>query len=409
LNDVNIWLSKPNNDTDGVDANSHFTKIVLRNYNTNLADRNILVEEGTGAWCGYCPDANLIINSAYKQFGRRVIPISYHFDDSMSTDDGNLFLSQYISSYPDAIIDRKILLGSNSTWLSEMASRINVKAPVEISIQNKVFDPQSRVISYRVRVKFVDYWYGALRIGSAITEDKVRGMANPFIWSQNNYYSKDNPGGPAGGNAHPLYNESAVVDGYWHEHVQKANPSGVWGIGNLIPQLVSPNSEYFADFTYNLPPASFVSYKSDYSSEFCSTIDAIGQNEGIHIPANINLIGFVEEYDENDVFNRPIVNAASVPLWDLVSVKQENVLAESLSLFPNPSNGNFTLRLTLKEASPITIELYNVNGQLQQTTSQECATGLNNIVINTHGLSSGLYTVEMIMNNQIIVRSLLLQ
>jgi hypothetical protein len=409
LNDVNIWLSDPNNGIDGVADNSHFRKTVLRNNNTNLADRNILVEEGTGAWCGYCPGANLIINSAYKQYGRRVIPISYHFDDSMGTDDGNLFLSQYINSYPDAIIDRKILLGSNNTWLAEMTSRINIKAPVEVSIQNKVFNPQSRVISYRVRVKFVDYWYGVLRIGSAVTEDKVRGMANPFIWSQNNYYSKNNPSGPAGGISHPLYNESVVVDGYWHQHVQKANPSGVWGISNLIPQLVAPNSEYFADFSYTLPAASFVSYNSDYNSEFCSTIDAIGQNEGIHIPANINLIGFVEEYDENDVFNRPIINAASAPLWDLLSVRQENVMAETISLYPNPSNGICNIKLKLGSASPIKIEVYNVNGQLLQSSFHGCEIGINNIVLDTLNLNPGLYALKMVLNGKVLLRNIVIQ
>jgi hypothetical protein len=409
LNNVNIWLSDPDNGTDGVAANSHYNKTVLRNYNTNLADRNVLLEEGTGAWCGYCPDANLIINSAYKQFGRRVIPISYHFDDSMSTDDGNLFLNQYITSYPDAIIDRKILLGSNNTWINELKSRMNVKAPVEIFIQNKVFNPQTRVISYRVRVRFVDYWYGVMRIGSVVTENKVRGMANPFIWSQNNYYSKNNPAGAAGGIAHPLYNESLVVDGYWHEHVQKANPSGVWGIPNLMPQLVEPNSEYFADFTYTLPPATFVSYNSDYNSAYCSTIDAIGQNEGLHIPANINLIGFVEEYDDNDVFNRPIINASSMPLWDLVSVNQIGSPGESISMYPNPASVQCNFQVNLQADTDIKIEMYSSSGQLLQTKTQSCTSGQNNFTLNTHEYPNGLYMLKMTLNDKVIVKSLILQ
>ena len=206
-----------------------------------------------------------------------------------------------------------------------------------------------------------------------------------------------------------MYNESVVIDGYWHEHVQKANPSGVWGIPNLMPQLVAPNSEYFADFTYTLPPASFVSYASDYNSEFCSTIDAIGQNEGIHIPANINLIGFVEEYDDNDVFNRPIINAASAPLWDLVSVKQMNVLGEALSLYPNPAAEQFKVQFDLATATEIAIELYSMNGQLMQTIIQNCSEGQNTIVVNTQTYAKGLYTVKMVLNDKVIVKPLVLQ
>ena len=206
-----------------------------------------------------------------------------------------------------------------------------------------------------------------------------------------------------------MYNESVVIDGYWHEHVQKANPSGVWGIPNLMPQLVAPNSEYFADFTYTLPPASFVSYKSDYNSPYCSTIDEIGQNEGLHIPANINLIGFVEEYDEEDVFNRPIINAASVPLWDLVSVKEVNASLESLSIYPNPAANHCTVKVNLKSETSVKIELYSVNGQLMQTVTQACFSGVNNIVLNTQTYAAGLYMLKMVLNDKTFVKPLLVQ
>jgi hypothetical protein len=391
LNQVNVWISEPNDSLDQVDSNNHYYQTVLRNANNTPFDRNILLEEATGAWCGYCPDAHLIVAEAKKTYGSRVIPVSYHFDDSMSNNDALWFLSQYISSYPDAQIDRKTFLGSNSTWLNAMAVRVNQPASVALSIEQKRFDPVSRTIQFRVKAQFEDYWYGNLRIGAIVTEDHVRGNANPNIWSQNNFYSKDNPNGAAGGSSHPLYNEANYMNGYYHESVQKANPGGVFGVDKTIPQLVAPGQTYYYDFAYNLPPTLKVAYQNQYQTPYCNTYCWPGGNDGMHVPANINLIGFVTDLGE-DQFNSPILNAVAEPLWRLSDINAFDQKAKGLSVFPNPFATSCTIQLpeTSKVGGKLTV--YSVLGQSMY--NQTISTTDTLLAFDWSDWPSGVYTIH---------------
>lgn len=393
LNEVHVWLSEPDNDTDGNAANSHITRTVLRNNNNSIVERNLLLEEGTGAWCGYCPDAHLLLSKAVQIHGNRVIPVSYHFDDSMSNPDGNEFLNRYISSYPDAQIDRKIFLGSNSTWLSEIAARLSINAPVSLALEMKSYDLQTRQVSYRVRVRFSDYWYGDMRIGSLITEQEVRGNASANIWSQNNYYSKWHSGGGAAGAAHPLYNELESMDGYLHQSVHKASPGGVWGNSGLIPILVAPGSEYTADFTYQLPPAAFVQYAVDNNTVYCSTADGPGENEGRNIPARLHLVGFVSEYSD-DYFSRPVLNAVSAPLWDLSNLQDIQDGNQGLSVYPNPAGNQASILFKLPAAGQVLVEVFNSDArQMISEPHGYMDAGSHLLFLDTQMLTNGVYQI----------------
>lgn len=394
LNEVNFFLSDPNNQTDEDSSNSHFVKTVLRNNLNYIAPRRVLFEEGTGAWCGYCPDAHLILKQAKTIYGDKVIPVSYHNDDSMSLAVGDKFLSTYITSYPDAILDRKVFLGSNTTWLTELANRLNGNAPVDITIDLKSYNLQTREITYRVNAKFSDYYYGNFNLGSIVTEDKVRGMALANIWSQNNYYSKDHNGGVEG-SSHPLYNEKEYMDGYIHNSVVKAMPGGVWGVSGLIPQFITPNSEFSQTFTYVLPDAAFVSYDIDNNTDYCSTVDLIGQNEGRNIPANINLIGYVAQND-SDYFNRPVINAGQSRLWNLVSIN-DDFKVNTLNVYPNPANSLLNINFVSAETtSNARLSILDATGKEVVTLDyQQILNGENVLFVDISNLNTGLYTLHL--------------
>ncbi|MFM6983203.1 MAG: Omp28-related outer membrane protein [Chitinophagaceae bacterium] len=407
LNNVNFFLSHPNGMMDEDSANSHYAKTVLRNTNNYTAPRRILFEEGTGAWCGYCPEAHLILSEAKSTYGDKVIPVSYHFDDSMTTPSGDIFLSNYFSSYPDAMLDRKVMLGSNNTWLSELAARLNGNAPVEISIDMKSFNVQTREISYRVRARFSDYWYGNLTLGSIVTEDKVRGNALANIWSQNNYYSQFHNGG-VGGASHPLYNEKEYMDGYVHKSVVKAMPGGVWGMPGILPQYITPNSEFSQTFTYILPEAAFVNYTIDNNTQYCSTIDAPGQNEGRNIPANINLVAYVAEND-SDVYKRAVINAGEVKLWNLSSI---NSLVNSahLNVYPNPADNQITLGFNSISEGAVTLTVSDLNGKiLLSDRFENLSAGPTMLYADISQLPSGIYSVQVKSDTQLFTNQLIKQ
>lgn len=393
LNNVNFWLSEPNGQVDEDSINSHFSKVVLRNNNNYTAPRHILFEEGTGAWCGYCPDAHLVLSQAKSQYGDKVIAVSYHNDDSMSNAPGDEFLKAYISSYPDALLDRKVFLGSTATWLDEVASRVNGNSPVEIYIEMKSFNASTREITFQVRVKFSDYYYGKLNIGSIVTEDRVRGNASPNWWSQNNYYSKDHNGG-VGGNTHPLYNEKEYMDGYIHNSVMKDMPGGVWGVSGIIPEYVTPNSEYTRTFTYSLPPAQYVNYALENNTQYCSTRDDTLWNEGRNIPAYIRLIGYVA-FDDSLLVNRNVINARQESLWNLVGLKDE-FIKDQLLVYPNPTQSTLYINIADLNLDNLILNVYDAQGKLVKKVDYSgLAAGNQILMLDTADLEPGVYSLNL--------------
>lgn len=387
LNQVRFWTSLPNGKLDSMDGNNQFVTQVLRNQNNSTIERNVMFELATGAWCGFCPDGHLLLKQAIEKFGKRVVPISYHEDDSMSIADGNVILRRYVTSYPDAFLDRANFLGSKSTWLNDLESRLSVRSPIEIKLVNKDFNSNTRKLTYTVKVKFVDYYYGRLRLGGIITEDNVRGVEANNLWSQNNYYSSQHVSGGSAGPNHPFYNELEFMHGYKHRYVLKEMLGGPNGFAGVIPQFVQPNTEIEYTFETTIPPVKKVFYQTENNTPFCSTIDDVGMNEGLNVPARLNLIAYVMDEDSNDVFNSPILNTFQEKLWDIENDINNVQLNNSVYLFPNPANN--ILNIKSFDGEPIfEIKITTMLGKVVMATE-------NNIhPLNIEGLSNGVYFIK---------------
>ncbi|MDI1235594.1 MAG: T9SS type A sorting domain-containing protein [bacterium] len=401
LSAVRVWVSDPNADVDADLANSELTASVLRNQGTSTVERNVLFEEATGGWCGYCPDGHLIMKDVVDQNPDRVIPAMHHNSsgtDLMATAQGDIINAAYAKGYPDGFIDRTIFPANRGTWAQEITNRLSVDAPVKVTIVAKSYNPTTRTIVFRVNARFSDYWAGDLRIGAIVTEDEVRGNPANNYWSQHNYYSKFHSSGGVGGASHPLYNELEYMDGYRHQHVTRGFPgNSAWGLAAIIPDVAEPDVDYTYDFTYVVGAETKVSYSKDNNTEYCNTKDDAGSNYGWNKVPFINLIGFVAEYDGANVNNRPILNAGSTRLWNLAANIQEAAAKATInSVYPNPAKDFANIKINLTENTNVKIEVYNTVGQLvsvEQNGMMEA--GENNFLINTANLSTGIYTINV--------------
>ncbi len=400
---VRVWLTKPNGS--GVDAdltNSELTADVLRNNGTSTVERNVLFEEATGGWCGYCPDGHVIMRDVVEQNNtstkQRVIPVMLHNGDVMSTSEGDKINSAFTTSFPNGFIDRVKVQPNRGSWPTDIANRLAIDAPVKITISAKNWNQATRTIVFRVTARFSDYWAGDLRLGAIISEDNVRGNVNNNNWSQHNYYSKYHSSGGVGGASHPLYNELEYMDGYLHQHVTRTFPGqSAWGLAGIIPDIAEPNTDYTYDFSYVLPAETKVTYSKDNNTDFCSTVSSPGMNYGWNKIASLNLIGFVAEYDGANVNNRPILNAGSQKMWDLAnSIQEINNNVSINSVYPNPAKDFANIIINLTQNSNVKIEVYNSLGQLvslEQDGLME--SGENSFIINTSNYASGIYTINV--------------
>ena len=94
-----------------------------------------------------------------------------------------------------------------------------------------------------------------------------------------------------------------------------------------------------------------------------------------------------------------------------ISGVQQNAAnsVNSSVLYPNPAYNNATLAIGLKDASSITINVYDVVGQLVKTTKADGQLGENNINIDLNNLTTGIYMVNVKVGNTTSTKKLIIQ
>lgn len=71
--------------------------------------RNVVIEEGTGTWCGYCPMGIVAMDYlAEKYTDGSLIPVAIHYNDPMESETYVEVAKEYFDAYPKAMINRDI-------------------------------------------------------------------------------------------------------------------------------------------------------------------------------------------------------------------------------------------------------------------------------------------------------------
>jgi len=331
--------------------------------------RTVLLEEFTGAWCGWCPDGAVIMDGIYAANPNDVVLVSIHDGDDMEFAEG--IRSEFgVSAYPNGMVDRKVFAGepdephSRSAWSSNVLNQIGSYTPADVSILHS-YDPATREIIIEVTGNYVDYASGDMRLGAMIIEDGVTGTGSGY--DQVNYLNTT-----AG---HPFEGVGDPIIGYVHNHVLRAVPGGAMGVAGTIPSLVSPSDSYTETFTYTLP--------ASYNEE------------------NIKLIGFLD-YAGPGIGEREMINVAQMDLayqgnLGLTEFNQLN----SIRVYPNPASEVVNIEFMLNETENAKIAIYDMYGKMIGTVSNQVFnSGLQRVSYNTENLANGVYIVEITISGE---------
>ena len=69
-------------------------------------------------------------------------------------------------------------------------------------------------------------------------------------------------------------------------------------------------------------------------------------------------------------------------------------------LYPNPTSGQSSLYINSESSFDVSVSVYNVTGQLINSTNNTVEIGYNVIPVNTNNLSNGIYFVTVINNDK---------
>lgn len=212
--------------------------------------KRVLLEQHTGAWCGWCVDGTVVMDDILEEHPDRVIGVKIHNGDAMEiTEQSTLGSVLGRSGVPSATIDRKSFGGDifvyRNVWKQHCESVLQEEAKVDLQVFYNI-DPDSRLLMAKVVANMIETVDMQLRFNLYIIEDSCSGEGTG--WDQSNYLS-----GRDGYEDNPYYSKPAKITGYQHMKVVRAMLGGAWGEqGNFTKPALSGET-YSHDFTFTLP------------------------------------------------------------------------------------------------------------------------------------------------------------
>lgn len=174
------------NGTADVDPSNNYAEVPILNIaSDNGFKRNVLVEEGTGTWCGNCPRGLVAMEKMSEKYPDNFIGVGVHSDDAMAIEAYLPYLNKFINpvGYPYCTLDRAIAMDPSFNELEPVFNeRAAIPAIVKLDITDCVADETT--LNFTANAEF------ALTEASTsyawafvVTEDNV----GPY--SQANYYT----------------------------------------------------------------------------------------------------------------------------------------------------------------------------------------------------------------------------
>lgn len=328
-------------------------------------------EEGTGTWCGWCPRGAVFMDHFAETHPNGVAAqIAVHNNDPMSVPAYDSYMVNYVSGYPNIVIDRTIVKDP-STIDTAFTIAHNNFGFADFTIDTLIFN--GNILSVPVTIKPV-VAISNPKLALVVTESNVTGSGSN--WSQNNYYS----GGSTimGG----WENEAPHVDNaYFHFVARSITP--VPEGGNIgLPVTLMADTIYHATLTATLDS----SWKLNDLQYIALLIN--GDNTSIMNSTFTTLPEMLEG----------LTSTAAV-------AKLENVI-EQVGLYPNPASDKSYLSVKLKSAGKAELTVLDITGKKVLYSTQQMHTEENILEIETSQLTAGYYLVHFVIENANIVMKL---
>ena len=239
--------------------------------------QKILLEDCTGAWCGYCTRVAYSLET-YKATHPNCIVVGVHGGSSGTDPFKFQYYTTYnnkfaVSGYPTAILNRK------SEWSEETAdldAALQNWAPLGLSINSSV---NGSNITGSVKVKFNVTTDKSMKLVIALVE-------NGLVYPQVNYYS------PQYGATPYLYGGVSPVSNFVHNGVLRRTSTDLFG--DLIPVSAEVKDNVY-ELPFNIPVTGQVYGGSPYTAD----------------PSKCEIVAFVVD---GSTLNKGVYNAQAAPV-----------------------------------------------------------------------------------------------
>jgi len=362
---LKVWLSHPNGEQDEKSRNDTLYKTIqLIN---EFPERMIVLEEFTGAWCGWCPRGPITYRDVIHPTYPNVILAALHNGDDMVTSEGNKVVSAFGAGFPTGMIDRRaigdypVALSTNE-WMPALNQMDQEFTPAALSIYNYYW-PDTYEWKIEVVADFIMDYTGDLRLNCMILEDSVTGTGSGY--NQSNYYNDRNE-------YEELEEAGNPIIGYNHNHVVREFTAGAWGKSGVIPTKAKRGERYI----YSI----IIKPKAHWDMR------------------QIHLVGLLQAYNSS-ASARPILNATKTELH-MATGYNLNDIETKISVYPNPVSDYAIIDLGSQVDNNSSLEIISISGQTIIQMDADLIANKQHLQVDMKDWKSGIYFVKAIVNNK---------
>ncbi|MCX6350404.1 MAG: Omp28-related outer membrane protein [Bacteroidetes bacterium] len=181
--------------------------------------KKILIEEYTGAWCGYCVDGAVIMGQEIDKYLGKVIGMSIHQGDAMQTPEYKDFYGTFTNTvgFPAGMVNRENIYGGypvieRTLWAQNVSGHLNGKAQIGLAINAE--NISGNTLTIKVKICYLNDYPDSHNLSVCLTEDSISGTGSGY--NQSNVYA-----GNSNFKSHPFYSKPSVIVGYQHRHVYR--------------------------------------------------------------------------------------------------------------------------------------------------------------------------------------------
>ena len=172
--------------------------------------KKVIIEEFTGAWCGYCPDGAYRLDNLINSNANNIIGVSTHSGDAMEVSQTSFLESTYQNiGYPSGMVDRVSYDGyvtlNRGYWEYFSTNQLSKVVSCGLAIKSEV---KGNTATVDVHAGFSSSHSGDFRLTVYLIEDEVTGVGNGF--DQMNFYDTDSYS--------PFFDLGNPIIGYEHNH-----------------------------------------------------------------------------------------------------------------------------------------------------------------------------------------------
>ena len=363
---IKITILEINGKTDLVTSNnSKTTDLVV---GALFFDKKVVVEEGTGTWCQYCPRGMVGMAMMKEKYPESFIGIAVHVSDVMAVSYYVNAMLKYFANLPSCVVNRKDQLHGDPYFDIEKfyLSEMETKAIAGIKLSGSFTSAEKTEIDLTTLTTFgFPETKASYKLAYVLIENEVTG-------SGSNYYQINAYAGttePMGG----YENKPAVITDQVYEEVARAIHAPL-GLANSVP----------TSFT---------------------ELEELNHSQTIKLPSNINNKDNVEVIVMLLNAKGEVVNADKMKMKDMPTVGIKDI-EETNSMVSNIRKTDNSLSFELQSSNSALIHLYDVCGRLIYSQKQQ-VNGVQTISIPTSGMK-GIFLLKVQSKDKVVGKKVIL-